>query len=289
MPRSVLAVPVVVAALALAGPAAAIPPFGLLWTLKPGIDPPGVNPAACAPSAEHPVPVVLVHGTWMDRTISWNVIGPQLARDGYCVYSLDYGNRGTQKVELSAKEISAFIDSVRTRTGAPRVSIVGHSQGGMSPRWIIKFLGGATKVDDLIAIAPSNHGSPDSQWRSWAETYGETPAAGDQKKGSPFLTTLNAVDETPQPDPATGLRISYTNLATANDEIVTETPASQFLAGSPDEVANVLLQDACPTDQSEHVLLTDDPVVLQWVRHALERPGPADPAFQPDCLTGGVA
>lgn len=281
MPRRPLALLVLVLGLVLAPAASAIPPFDTLWTLKPGVDPPGVNPASCTPTAARPVPVVLVHGTWMDRTISWNVIGPRLAQDGYCVYALDYGNRATRRVEDNAKEVSAFIDGVLARTGAPRVSIVGHSQGGMLPRWIIKFLGGDTKVDDLIAIAPSNHGSPDSTFRAYAEQYGETPAAGDQRKGSPFLTKLNAGDETPQPE--TGPRISYTNLATANDEIVTETPTSQFLAGSPDEVTNVLLQDACPADQSEHILLTDDPVVLQWVEHALARPGPADPAFRPVC------
>jgi triacylglycerol lipase len=264
-----------------AASASAIPPFGTLWTLKPGVDPPGVNDWNCRPSVEHPVPVVLVHGTWMDRTVSWNVIGPALELDGYCVFSLDYGNRGTQKVEDSAHEISAFIDRVRETTGAPRVSIVGHSQGGMSPRWIIKFLGGANKVDDLIAIAPSNHGSPESAFRRYSEEYGETPAAGDQRAGSPFLTTLNAGDETPQ---GGDLPISYTNLATKYDEIVTETPTSQFLAGSPDEVTNVLLQDACPADPSEHILLTDDPVVLQWVQHALVQPGPADPAFRPTCV-----
>lgn len=261
----------------------AIPPFAQLWTLTPGVDPPGVNPASCALTPAHPVPVVLVHGTWMDRSISWNVIGPELARDGYCVYSLDYGNRGTRKVAESAEEISAFVDAVRAKTGAPRVSIVGHSQGGMSPRWIVKFLGGDTKVDDLVAIAPSNHGSTDSAFRDYAERYGDTPAAGDQRAGSPFLTTLNAGDETPQPDASTGLRISYTNVATANDEIVQPSPASQFLAGSPDEVTNVLLQDACPADQFEHVLLTDDPVTLQWVENALATPGPADPAFRPLC------
>ena len=281
MSRSVLAVLTLAAALAFAAPAVAIPPFPQLWSLKPGIDPPGVNPASCTPSAAHPVPVVLVHGTWMDRTVSWNVIGPKLAQDGYCVYSLDYGKRGTQKVEQSAQEISAFIDSVLARTGASRVSIVGHSQGGMSPRWIIKFLGGVTKIDDLVAIAPSNHGSPDSAFRSYSETYGETPAAGDQRKGSPFLTTLNAGDETPQP--STGPQISYTNLATKYDEIVTETPTSQFLAGSPSEVTNILIQDKCPGNTAEHILLTDDPVVLQWVEHALATPGPADPAFQPLC------
>lgn len=283
MPRRLLlALAATAAVLGAAAPAQAIPPFDTLWTLTPNVDPPGVNRPGCVPTAERPVPVVLVHGTWMDRSISWNVIGPELARLGYCVYSLDYGRRGTQKVAESAKELSAFIDRVRAETGAPRVSIVGHSQGGMMPRQVIKFLGGASKVDDLIAIAPSNHGSPDSAFRRYAEEYGETSAAGDQRKGSPFLTALNADDETPQPE--LGPRISYTNLATINDEIVTETPTSQFLAGSPDEVTNVLLQDACPLDQAEHVLLTDDPVVLQWVVHALAKPGPADPGFQPLCL-----
>lgn len=282
MNRRLLAVAATALGLCAAAPAQAIPPFDTLWTITPGVDPPGVNVPGCKPTAAHPVPVVLVHGTWMDRSISWNVIGPKLAQDGYCVFSLDYGKRGTQKVEQSAQQIGAFIDKVRTLTGAPRVSIVGHSQGGMSPRWIIKFLGGDTKIDDLIAIAPSNHGSPDSAFRQYAEEYGETPAAGDQRAGSPFLTTLNAGDETPQP--ASGPSISYTNLATKYDEIVTETPTSQFLAGSPDEVTNVLIQDKCPANTAEHILLTDDLVVLQWVEHALARPGPADPGFAPTCV-----
>ena len=266
---------------AMAAPASAIPPFDTLWTLEPGVDPAGVNAMNCKPTAAHPSPVILVHGTWMDRSISWNALGPKLHQAGYCVFSLDYGNRGTQKVEQSAQEISAFIDRIRSLTGAARVSIVGHSQGGMSPRWIIKFLGGAEKIDDLIAIAPSNHGSPDSAFRTYAEEYGETPAAGDQREGSAFLTALNEGDETPQP--ATGPRISYTNLATKYDEIVTETPTSQFLTGSPDEVTNILIQDKCPANTAEHILLTDDPVVLQWVQHALATPGPADPAFKPLC------
>ena len=37
--------------------------------------------------------------------------------------------------------------------------MVGHSQGGMMPRYYIKFLGGAGKVDDLVGLSPSNHGT----------------------------------------------------------------------------------------------------------------------------------
>ena len=99
--------------------------------------------------------------------------------------------------------------------------------------------------------------------------------------GSPFLTQLNSGDETPQP--ASGPQVSYTNIATKYDEIVTPSPTSQVLAGSAGEVTNVLLQDKCPADSFEHVLLTNDPVTLQWVENALATPGPASPAFMPTC------
>jgi triacylglycerol lipase len=268
--------------LAAAPAAQAIPPFAQLWGVTPNVDPPGVNKKnGCIPSAEHPIPVVLVHGTWMDRSISWNVIGPKLALDGYCVFSLDYGKRGTQRIADSAVEVSAFIDSVLARTGAPRVSIVGHSQGGLLPRHIIKFLGGDTKIDDLVAIAPSNHGSPQGAMSKYSAQYGDSPAAADQDAGSDFLNAVNAGDETPQP--GGGPQISYTNIATTHDEIVTPSPTSQFLAGSPSEVTNVLLQDKCPGDAFEHIFLVNDPVTLQWVENALATPGPADPAFTPLC------
>ena len=37
--------------------------------------------------------------------------------------------------------------------------MVGHSQGGMMPRYYLKFLGGTAFVDDLVGMAPSNHGT----------------------------------------------------------------------------------------------------------------------------------
>ena len=266
------------ASLALLAAPAFAGPFATVWGVTPGVDPPGVNPASCTLTAAHPVPVVLVHGTWMDRSISWNVIGPALAQQGYCVYSLDYGRRGTQPIADSAKELATFVDSVLAKTGAGRVSIIGHSQGGMMPRQYIKFDGGLSKVDDLIGIAPSNHGT-DSTFGNYSAQYGDSPAAADQEAGSSFLRNLNAGDETPQ---GSGAQISYTVLETSHDEIVTPY-TSAFLSGSAGEVTNVLLQDKCPGDTFEHVALTDDPVVLQWVENALASPGPADPAFAPLC------
>ena len=51
----------------------------------------------------------------------------------------------------------------RPRAGRDRrgegLDLVGHSQGGMMPRYYVKNLGGAAKVDDLIGLSPSNHGT----------------------------------------------------------------------------------------------------------------------------------
>jgi triacylglycerol lipase len=265
----------------LAAPSArAVPPFGTLWTVSPGVDAPGVN-ADCTPSAAHPDPVVLVHGTWMDRTISWNVLAEKLLADGYCVFALDYGNRGTQPVADSVPELAAFVDAVRQRTGAAKVAIVGHSQGGMMPRYYLKFGGGIDKVSELIGLAPSNHGSANgSGFGEYAAEYGDSPAAADQQAGSPFMQKLNG-DGVDAPQPSSG-EIDYTVISPRNDEIVTPVE-SQALAGPASVVTNVIVQDKCPGDQVEHIALPYDPVAVQWVENALGRQGPADPAFAPVC------
>jgi hypothetical protein len=101
---------------------------------SPEGDVPGVNDWTCAPSKAHPRPVVLVHGTFGDRRHLLENLSNTLLGQGYCVFSLDYGNRGTQDIATSAQTLKEFTDKVLTATGARKVSMVGHSQGGMMPR-----------------------------------------------------------------------------------------------------------------------------------------------------------
>ena len=240
---------------------------------SPGVSPPGANDWSCRPSAAHPEPVVLVHGTFGDMTVSWNELAPVLVHDGYCVFALDYGNRATGPIEDSAQQLATFVDQVLTATGASKVSIVGHSQGGMMPRYYLKYLGGASKVDDLIGLVPSNHGT--TSFAQWAPYAYQCTACTEQMAGSQFLSDLNSGGDT-----VSG--VFYTVVSTTHDEVVTPY-TSQALSGTPGQVTNVVLQDKCPTDFTDHLGIVYDPVAVQWVENALTQSGPADPAFTPTC------
>ncbi|UYQ61317.1 esterase/lipase family protein [Streptomyces peucetius] len=236
----------------------------------------GWNNYDCKPSAAHPRPVVLVHGTLGNSIDNWLVLAPYLVKRGYCVFSLDYGQlpnvpffHGLGPIAKSAEQLSGYVDRVLAATGALEADLVGHSQGGMMPRHYLKFLGGAAKVNALVGIAPSNHGTTLNGFTELlpyfpgaADLIGaHTPALADQVAGSDFLTKLNAGGDT-----VPGVR--YTVIATRYDEVVTPWQ-SAYLSG-PD-VRNVVLQDLCPIDFSEHVAIgVFDLIAYHEVANALD-------------------
>lgn len=247
----------------------------------------GWNDWTCKPSAAHPRPVVLVHGTFGNSVDNWLALAPYLVNRGYCVYSLDYGQlpnvplfHGLGPIEKSAGQLDAFVDRVLAATGAPEADLVGHSQGGMMPRWYLKFLGGAEKVNALVGIAPDNHGTTLLGLTKLLPYFpgaedlltASTPGLADQIAGSAFLTKLNVGGDT-----VPGVR--YHVIATRYDEVVTPY-RSQFLTG-PD-VTNVLIQDKCALDLSEHVAIgLTDRVAFHEVANALD-PAHATPT---SCLS----
>ena len=267
-PLRVLSAVAVAIALAFMGPLAGA------HAAETDIPPPGANDWSCKPSSAHPEPVILVNGTFKTMAENWATLSPQLAESGYCVFAFNYGNAATDPIPDSAAELRDFVDSVLEATGAPKADLVGHSQGGMMPRYYVKFLGGASKVDDLVGIVPSNHGTSNPLALAAGATV--CPSCADQTAGSDLLEKLNADPEAPAgPD--------YTQITTTYDEVVIPY-SSAYLSGPKSDVTNVLLQDTCPLDSTEHDQAPKDRVVAQWVQNALGRKGPADPAFKPDCL-----
>lgn len=241
-------------------------------------DPPGANDWSCKPTAARPTPVILVHGTGGDRASLLERLSAGIKAAGFCVFSLDYGNRGLGDIPASAQELKVFTERVLTATGARKVSMVGHSQGGMMPRYYIKFLGGDDKVDDLVGLAPSNHGTLITAGSNpFTDLVGYAcPACVQQGAGSEFLTRLNAGDETP------GGAVSYTQVTTRYDEVVVP-HTSGYLAAGP-RTTNITLQDKCPFEATEHLFIPLATPSLSITLDALTHNGPARPSFQPRCF-----
>ncbi|GAC1377046.1 MAG: alpha/beta fold hydrolase [Aquirhabdus sp.] len=251
--------------------------------------PMGANNWSCHPSALHPRPVILVHGTFANMSNNWGAISAPLAAQGYCVYALNYGANaytynqvyGLGPIENSAVELSNFVNKVLTSTGAAKVDMIGHSQGGMMPRYYIKNLGGALKVNTLIAVAPTNHGTTLSglttlasqsplfkqqalQFQQSIEQAVNTgcQACMQQVTGSDFITRLNYGGDT-----VAGVK--YTVIETKYDEVVSPY-TSAFLSGPA--VTNITLQDQNPFDISEHATSIFDPLTLVDISNILAQP-----------------
>ena len=244
---------------------------------SPTASPPGANDWSCKPSAAHPRPVVLVHGTFADMSNSWQAISPLLKNNGYCVFALNYGSYngsgaigvyGVGDIAASAGELNAFVDKVLAATGAAEVDLVGHSQGGMMPRYYLKNLGGAAEVHTLVGLSPSNHGTTLdglfilSNFFPGANQFTGAlcPACEQQRAGSAFITALNSGGET-----VAG--VEYTVIQTRYDQVVTPY-TSAFLSGS--NVKNILLQNQCILDLGDHLSMPYDHIAAADVLTALD-------------------
>ena len=253
---------------------------------NPNLAPPGSNDWTCKPKPGQS-PVVLVHGTWLNAYTSWSMLSPSLRRAGYCVFVLNYGITditkgggglsaipgfyGTGDIPTSAKQLKIFVDKVRAATGSPKVTLVGHSQGGTMSRQYLKFEDGASKVDRLITIAATNHGTtlsglglpPYLLGKIGVDTRGLAVFTGvsgaQQTIGSQFLKKLNAGGDTVP-------GVKYTAIATTYDEVSTPYYAT-FLRG-PD-VTNVTLQKGCAADHSDHFSINYSPRLVSVVLKTL--------------------
>ena len=255
---------------------------------SPATPPPGANDFSCKPSAAHPYPVILVHGTLANMNDNWQAASPILANHGYCVFAFNYGGssatadlQGTGDIAASAAQLATFVNTVLAATGAAKVDLVGHSQGGMMPRYYLDFLGGAAKVGTFVALAPSNYGTTldgltvlgtDLGFISGVNSLLSTTctACVEQEAGSAFLARLNASP--------TAAGVNYTVIETRDDEVVTPY-TNAFLPAAPN-VTNITLQNQCPLDATDHVEIAADPVAMADMLNALD---PADPVKVP-CL-----
>jgi triacylglycerol lipase len=241
--------------------------------LAPSPDAPGTNDWSCTPSKAHPRPVVLVHGTSGARDTNWPTYGPLLSNHGYCVFALTYGGAGPDariaglgRIQDSAVQLRAFVTRVRRATGARKVDLVGHSQGTLMPNYYLRFLGGAPYVRRYVSIAPLWHGTRtatpfDELAKVFAIPDGSAPACAacpQMASGSAFMAKMRrggvVVDG-----------VDYTNIVTRYDQLVTP-----YTSGIQRGMRNIVVQDVCARDLSEHFEIVSSPVVARIVLNRLD-------------------
>lgn len=222
--------------------------------------PDGVNNWQCEPAAGQN-PVVLVHGTFSSAMYSFGALGPALANESLCVFSVDYGAgkpndwfKGVGPVDESAHHISEFVDSVKTATGSSKITLVGHSQGGLIGFYYLKMLQGADHVDRFIALAPSVNGTSIAKTpKRKAVEY--CIACADQHPESELLRTL-------QEGQITVPGVAYSVLVTQNDLVVL--PVEKQFVQEPG-VQNIYIQDVLPGKRVSHSGMLYDSDTLKLI------------------------
>jgi len=260
--------------------------------LNPQQPPPGANVDSIHVTAEHPLPIILVNGTIATQGENWGVGAPVLANAGYKVYTFNYGNitqnpnfpiQATDDIRQSGLQLAAEVERVLLETGAPKVILIGHSQGGgILPAYYINNLDGADKVSQLIGIAPSNHGTDldgliglrylpilGPLAIAIANSFGQ--ALEQQSLGSEFQQEVYGNGDT-RPG------VLYTTIASTHDEFVT--PYTQQALDGPG-VTNIVLQDLYPGLPAGHLGVILSPQVWSLVLDALASNPQANPLADP--------
>ncbi len=275
--------------------------WAALWTavLTPSAAPKGANDWNCKPTAEHPRPVILLHGTYSNLLANFSNLALPLKREGYCVFGRNYGSypyglgvfpaiKGLASLRSSSREISGFVDRVLRETGAEQVDLVGFSQGGLVARAYLRYDGGANpadpsknKVHSLIGLNSANHGGTAwglTDWVRWFQKWKQVrdiwgPSSVDLTEGSPFLQQLNTGDQTVP-------GVEYTMIGTQLDEISLPYTKAFLTPGPGATVRNITIQDGCPKDLSDHFTLPFSKRAHGLVLQALD---PAYPSSKIPC------
>ncbi|WP_280464449.1 esterase/lipase family protein [Nocardia cyriacigeorgica] len=254
--------------------------------------PPGANDWNCKPTPQHPRPVLLIHGTWMNAYNGFAYMGQPIKDAGFCTFTFNYGRSnlleggglgsvlpgvmGTGYIQDSAKQLAVFVDRVLAATGASEVDIVAHSQGGSMSNWYTKFDGGAAKVKNLITYGATHHGTSLDGIGALGRAINNLGidilgfieifvghAGIQQTIGSDFVNRLNANGDT-----VAG--VDYTIVGSRYDEITNPYDLTFLKPGPGATVRNITLQEGCEQDISDHLTMMYSPRALSIALNALD-------------------
>ncbi|MFI6868426.1 esterase/lipase family protein [Nocardia sp. NPDC050406] len=136
----------------------------------------------------HRGPVLLIHG-WQGSTAQFSDMRAVLEQAGFPVYVVELP--GDENI-ANVRAIGEVVDRARGEHGGGKVDLVGHSMGGLSARYYLKYAGGTETTRTYISMGSSQRG--------YAPACLLPPAAGGQMCPlNDFIVRLNSGDPTPPP------------------------------------------------------------------------------------------
>jgi Putative serine esterase (DUF676) len=214
-------------------------------------------------------PVLLLAGTAVnsDQYFGWNW-KPALTKAGipWCVSDIPSpasANQNLDDMQVRGEYVTYAIRAMH-KMAKRKISIIGHSQGGVISRWSLRFWPDTRDlVDDVIGLGPTSHGTPLGTEMCPSMCH---PAIWQQRTDSRFYEAVDSYQQTFE-------GISYTVIRSDFDPLVP--PVAADLTG-PGDIANVRIQDRCPANTADHDRIgTGDPVTEALALDALRHPGPA--------------
>ena len=213
-------------------------------------------------------PVIIVHGIVDSENGSYDYAN-SLRRDGFRVFTPTMPNGGLDGVMANVAYLKQYVAWVLRTTGAKRVDLVGHSQGGLTIRAFIKS-GGAGLVESVVTINSPHHGIA-GYWRPLLDAARAIRLLGraipkglmELDSRSDLVRWLNEGDETPGD-------IRYTALMSRDADGIVTPGSSAALEGA----RIVTLEMGRLLARGPHHLLVnhDDADAFEAVRAALLRP-----------------
>ena len=233
--------------------------------------------------ADSPIPVILIHGTWMNAVNSWSYLAPRLADTGRDVYTFTYGKDtsslaglirgvcGNGDLEDSYQQVCAAIETVMAHTGANYVDLVAHSQGAMHARRIAHQFndqtnsgsGSSQHVRRLVSITGNHQGTTATGLGTFVAVCRKVKLPIDviahrllgagaigQLTDGPYFQNLNMCAGSfalSRPE------IDYLNIATSGDYIVTPWDSALMPETTGHKIKNIKLPENYPGVAVSHL------------------------------------
>src|SRR5689334_15540847 len=106
-------------------------------------------------------PVLLVHGTFAtgNENWSWNYL-PNLLGLGYDVCVVTMPDRSTSDIQVQSEYVVNAVRAMAAMAGGRKIDILGHSQGGLQPRWVTRWYPETRAlIDDVVTLATPHNGT----------------------------------------------------------------------------------------------------------------------------------